>query len=277
MDEQEEIIMQPARDQNFNFGFGNFTVNNNTVIQQKRSRHRYITGTEEEEAEYDEYHEIKRSDIRLNQMIYRERVKRYDEATGHWIPTDCERSTFLGEIVSGDQKGTIVTVEAYKGSEASEDWRKSFLSYSGQLRVNNAPLFALNRSKVPLLIFSGGLVPIAHFGRNVGVLGRWYLYNLRVSSRSSNLRVELQSRSVVARKWTFKLAVSVGGYRTRTDLSWTNGAASLDYVLRCPFEGRKSAFDYRLAPRRYFISLLGESKVGRSGSRICGSHWFDWG
>ncbi|KAK1223987.1 hypothetical protein PQX77_013123 [Marasmius sp. AFHP31] len=183
MDEQEDIVMQPARDQNFNFGFGSFTVNN-TVIEQKRFTYRYIRGTEEEEAEYNEYHEIKRGDIRLHKMIHRGRREVLDVKTLEFVPIGSERSTFIGEIISGDQKGTVVVVEAYEGSEAPEDWRKSFVIYSRHLCVNNAHLLALTRSKVPLLIFLGGLVPITHFGKNIGPLGRMYVYSLFRYSRS---------------------------------------------------------------------------------------------
>ncbi|KAJ8087353.1 hypothetical protein PM082_006183 [Marasmius tenuissimus] len=130
----------PWRDQNVNTGFGNFTVNNQ-VIQQTQPRYRYIRGTEEEEAEYEEasktchslivlhadsgrifqYGEYKRSDIRLCQEIHRERItKIYDWTTNQYIPIDCERSIFLGEIVSGDGRGTIVTVEAYDGRDAPD-------------------------------------------------------------------------------------------------------------------------------------------------------------
>ncbi|KAJ8087411.1 hypothetical protein PM082_006241 [Marasmius tenuissimus] len=179
--------MQPARDQNINFGYGNFTVNNNTVIQQKRSTYRYIRGTEEEEAEYEQYGEYKRSEIRLHQMISRGRLETYDPMAGHCVPIGCERSTFLGEIVSGDQKGTMVIVEAYEGSEAPEDWKQSFITYSRHLCLKNAHLVALNRSKVPLLIFLGGLLPITHFGRNMGPLGRLYVRTLYVSSTCSTI------------------------------------------------------------------------------------------
>ncbi|KAK1223986.1 hypothetical protein PQX77_013122 [Marasmius sp. AFHP31] len=120
MDEQEDTVMQPARDQNFNFGSGSFTINNNTVIEQKRSTYRSICGTEEEEAEYNEYHEIKRGDIRLHKMIHRGRREVLDVKTQEFVPIGSERSTFIGEIISGDQKGTIVVVEAYEGSEAPE-------------------------------------------------------------------------------------------------------------------------------------------------------------
>ncbi|KAJ8087415.1 hypothetical protein PM082_006245 [Marasmius tenuissimus] len=155
------VTVHSWRDQNSNHGSGSFTVNN-TVFQQTQSTSRYIRGTEEEEAEYEQYGEYKRSEIRLHQMISRGRLETYDSMAGQLVPISCERSTFLGEIVSGSQKGTIVIVEAYEGSEAPEDWRQSFVTYSRHLCVNNAHLLALNRSKVPLLIFLGGKTRTDH-------------------------------------------------------------------------------------------------------------------
>jgi len=70
--------------------------------------------------EVPQYGEYKRGDIQLLQMIYREQVKKFDRETRQLIPIDCERSIFLGKIVSGDEKGTIVTVECFEGQSAPE-------------------------------------------------------------------------------------------------------------------------------------------------------------
>ncbi|KAJ8087324.1 hypothetical protein PM082_006154 [Marasmius tenuissimus] len=122
------------RDCNINSGPGTFTVNNNNrVIQQARLTYRHIRGTEEEEAEYEEYDEYKRSDIQLYQEIHRERVKIYDQMTDEFVSIDCKQHIFLGEIVSGDRRGMIVTVEAYDGHDAPERWKRSFASYSGHM------------------------------------------------------------------------------------------------------------------------------------------------
>ncbi|KAJ8087391.1 hypothetical protein PM082_006221 [Marasmius tenuissimus] len=164
------------RDQNVNTGLGNLTVNNQT-FQQTRSRSRYIRGTEEEEAEYEEYGEYKRGDIELLERIHHE-ARVFDRRRGCHI--ECERSIFVGKVLTGEGKGAIVTVESYQGREAPAKWKESFASYSVHLYVNNAQLVALNRSKVPLLIFSGGLVPIAYLRRrNSGWLAEVYFTNLR--------------------------------------------------------------------------------------------------
>ncbi|KAL0062298.1 hypothetical protein AAF712_010867, partial [Marasmius tenuissimus] len=107
------------RDHNVNNGPGNFTVNNNNIVQQKTARRIkwHIQGSEEEEAEYEEYGEYRRSDIQLLKMIHHEK-RVFDREKGGFV--ECERSIFMGQVVSGDGKGTIVTVEAYEGRDAPE-------------------------------------------------------------------------------------------------------------------------------------------------------------
>ncbi|KAK1228049.1 hypothetical protein PQX77_008928 [Marasmius sp. AFHP31] len=164
------------RDLNINSGSGTFTINNdNRVIQQARSTYRHIRGTEEEEAEYEEYGEYKRGDIQLLERIYHEKSGMFDYRRGQL--TKCERNIYIGQVMAGDGIGRIVTVEAFTGDDAPGNWKERFATYSGRLCVNNAHLHALNRSRVPLLIFSGGLVPIAHL-KSLGWVAEIYLSNL---------------------------------------------------------------------------------------------------
>ncbi|KAK1225682.1 hypothetical protein PQX77_011365 [Marasmius sp. AFHP31] len=175
-----------GRDQNNNYGSGPITINNdNRVVQQtvaRRTRWR-IQGTEEEEERYAEYSEYKHGDIHIIGAIHSERVKdRYDTTTRRYVPINCERSIALGKIVSGEGIGTIVTVESYEGEDAPKEWKQWFLCHttgkSFFQRNESAHLLALNRSKVPLLIYSGGLVPLTHFWRNFGSLGVIYFDSL---------------------------------------------------------------------------------------------------
>ena len=46
------------------------------------------------------------------------------------VPIDCEQSVFLAEIVSGDAKGTIVTVECFRGQNATEVRDTNFVARS---------------------------------------------------------------------------------------------------------------------------------------------------
>ncbi|KAJ8092701.1 hypothetical protein PM082_007030 [Marasmius tenuissimus] len=150
-------VMPSRRDHNVNNGSGNFNVHNNTsVIQQAQRIRWYIRGTEEEEEEYDQYNEYRRSDIRLLQKIYHERLVKWDDKIREEVPFDCERAIWLGEIVSGDQKGTRVTVVGYQGRNASEEWKSNFKCYSIDLLEDSAHLVGLNRSKILQLILLGG-------------------------------------------------------------------------------------------------------------------------
>ncbi|KAK1216192.1 hypothetical protein PQX77_021188 [Marasmius sp. AFHP31] len=111
-----------GRDYNVNSGSGAFIVNNdNRILQQARPIRWHIRGSQEEEAEYDQYGEYRRSDVRLLQMIHHKRVKLYwDREAGLYTPVNCEQSVWLGEVTRGDGKGTIVTVVSYQGKDAPE-------------------------------------------------------------------------------------------------------------------------------------------------------------
>ncbi|KAK1233191.1 hypothetical protein PQX77_003667, partial [Marasmius sp. AFHP31] len=169
-------VVQVERDYNVNSGSGIFIVNNRTkFIQGARSIRLHIQGTEEEEEEYDQYFEYRRSDIRLLRKIHHEKV---------WdlrlcVQIDCERSVWLAEILSGDGKGRIVTVVSYQGQDAPEIWKTTFRDSTTQLCADNAHLLGINRSKIPLLILLGELVPAATLADNIGELSQWYLSSLR--------------------------------------------------------------------------------------------------
>ncbi|KAJ8092458.1 hypothetical protein PM082_023711 [Marasmius tenuissimus] len=168
-------LVHIGRDQNVNNGPGSLIVNNNNrITQESRPIRWYIQGTEAEEAEYDQYGEYRRGDIQLLRMIHRRNLEKWDRKT-HRHVFDCEQSVWLGEIVSGNEKGTIVTVECYQGQGAPEVWKHGFQRYSVNLSASDAHLLGLNRSKIPLLIFLGELVPIKGFAKNIRRVGQYYL------------------------------------------------------------------------------------------------------
>ncbi|KAK1221166.1 hypothetical protein PQX77_016031 [Marasmius sp. AFHP31] len=173
-------LVHVERDYNLNSGAGDFTVNNdNRIIRQKRQIRWHIRGTKEEEAEYDQYGEYRRSDIRLLHLIQRETLRGVDDGEmGQSVSFDCERSIFFGKVLLGEGKGTIVTVVSYEGQDAPERWKNTFDRYSGYLCASNAHLLGLNRSRVPQLILLDELVPGAIFSRDVEKLGQFYLYGL---------------------------------------------------------------------------------------------------
>ncbi|KAJ8083394.1 hypothetical protein PM082_009266 [Marasmius tenuissimus] len=123
-----------GRDQNVNHGHGPYTVNyDNRVIQHRtRSTYRHIQGqTEEEEAEYEEYGEYRHGDIQIIGTIHSEKLLgKFDWMTMKYAPFDCQKSVMLGRIVSGEGVGTMVTVEAYEGSDAPEEWKEHFVCHT---------------------------------------------------------------------------------------------------------------------------------------------------
>ncbi|KAK1222945.1 hypothetical protein PQX77_014181 [Marasmius sp. AFHP31] len=173
-------VVQIGRDYNVNRGTGTFTVNNdNRVVEQTRPITWHIQGTEEEEEEYDQYSEYRRSDVRLFQRIHHERLKEWDSETAQYVLSECERSIWLGEILSGDGKGNIVTVVSYEGQDAPKKWKNSFQRHSEHLRAGGVHLMGLNRSEMPQLILSGDHLPASIFTEKIGVLGRLYLHSMR--------------------------------------------------------------------------------------------------
>ncbi|KAF9262436.1 hypothetical protein L218DRAFT_929285 [Marasmius fiardii PR-910] len=74
------------------------------------------------------------------------------------------------------------TVKAYSGGrKAKKKWRRDFLKCSNDWR-RDIPLFGYNKSSVPLLIFHGELIPIAHIvGNGLGIVGNLYIEFLRLT------------------------------------------------------------------------------------------------
>ncbi|KAJ8083396.1 hypothetical protein PM082_009268 [Marasmius tenuissimus] len=110
-----------GRDSNANYGPGAYTVNyDNRIVQQRRPIDWDIRGTEEEERQYGQYGEYKHGDIEIIGTIDRKRIHRtyYDRTIKRFVPFNCQQSIVLARIVSGERVGTIVTVEAYEGSDA---------------------------------------------------------------------------------------------------------------------------------------------------------------
>ncbi|KAJ8092720.1 hypothetical protein PM082_007049 [Marasmius tenuissimus] len=171
-------VVSSGRDHNVNNGSGNFNVHNTNVVQQAQRIRWYIRGTDEEEEEYDQYNEYRRGDIRLLRKIHHEILSEWDWEARRYVPLDCERTIWLGEIVCGDMKGTLVTVECFEGLNASEKWKSSFRQYAVNLLEDSAHLVGLNRSKIPQLILLGELVPAAVFARSLGQLCLMYLYDV---------------------------------------------------------------------------------------------------
>ncbi|KAL0569572.1 hypothetical protein V5O48_012394, partial [Marasmius crinis-equi] len=136
---------------------------NHTTIVQKTTetkRRLWIKGSEEEETEFAQYDEVKRGNIRIVRYIHR--------STASDLARYCAKDVFTGEIARGAEKGSRLTVVSYTGRDAR-------VIYSG---TTKAQLLAINRSKIPLLLFTGDLVPARDFMKDTGPLGQVYFWAL---------------------------------------------------------------------------------------------------
>ncbi|KAF9262396.1 hypothetical protein L218DRAFT_402293 [Marasmius fiardii PR-910] len=93
-----------------------------------------------------------------------------------------ETALYTAKIINfGDTK---FTVKAYTGGRKAKKtlkkkWRRDFLSCSNDWR-RDIPLFGYNQSSIPLLIFHGDLIPIAHIDAQIpGDVVRLYFAMLR--------------------------------------------------------------------------------------------------
>ncbi|KAL0569570.1 hypothetical protein V5O48_012392 [Marasmius crinis-equi] len=144
--------------------------NHTTIIRKLTTETKprlWITGSEEQESEFAQYDEVKRGDIRIACYIHR--------STPSDLARYCAKDVFTGKIARGAEKGSRLTVVSYTGRDAQVK------IYSGTAK---AQLLAINRSKIPLLIFTGDLVPARDFMKDTGPLGQVYFWALSVSGNS---------------------------------------------------------------------------------------------
>ncbi|KAL0572516.1 hypothetical protein V5O48_009442 [Marasmius crinis-equi] len=141
----------------------------NTEGKKKRS----IVGTEEEEAEFAEFHEITRGDIIAVQTVYCGVIEHYDNEQQKWVKWG-EQTVITGKVVAGGMASKC-TVVSYSGEGAEERWRSDFWQLSGARRADKAQLVAINRSSIPMHVILGDLVPAAHLWDQVGAIGRHHL------------------------------------------------------------------------------------------------------
>ncbi|KAF9261556.1 hypothetical protein L218DRAFT_988850 [Marasmius fiardii PR-910] len=77
---------------------------------------------------------------------------------------DTEAAVYHAELnIAGPFGQKKFTVKTYRGRNAKKEWRQDFLRCSdSEDWCRDIPLFGYNTSSVPLLIFCGELIPIAH-------------------------------------------------------------------------------------------------------------------
>ncbi|KAK1220755.1 hypothetical protein PQX77_016469 [Marasmius sp. AFHP31] len=157
--------------QNVNYGGDQFNYHYTGV--ERRSRY-FITGTDEEEAEYEQYTEIRRCDFVADNYV------KHTGPGQHTFSSRFEgKFAFTGKLRLGGRNEPI-TVVSYEGPTAGDKWKEDFQAASGIPNERMASLIGINRSKIPLLIFTGSLLPLQHFIDQVGELGKQYLASMRI-------------------------------------------------------------------------------------------------
>ncbi|KAG7097612.1 hypothetical protein E1B28_004946 [Marasmius oreades] len=159
----------------FNAVQGNQTVTNNIYNQ-------IVKQQERESTVYDEFPVIRRGFIRrlkdidcVDRLVdwrWNSRLKQYEVESDLSV----ERTVSTAEI--HDDGSSRFTVVSYKGQDATKAWEKDFRRFCEATDATKMQLFGINQSRVPLLIFYGGLVPLAHFWDRLGWLGRGYAFTL---------------------------------------------------------------------------------------------------
>ncbi|KAF9265340.1 hypothetical protein L218DRAFT_167969 [Marasmius fiardii PR-910] len=152
------------RDQNINY--------TTQVIQQKKKR-----------TIYDEFYDVRLGAICRAQDIHQEKYpRRWDSGEREWWEEGLLRvnRTICTAKIRG-QHGSRFTVVSYNGPEAKEAWKDDFRRFSRTTDAVKMQLFGINRSSVPLLIFYGDLLPLAHVWDRIGLFGKTYAGALTVS------------------------------------------------------------------------------------------------
>ncbi|KAG7097613.1 hypothetical protein E1B28_004947 [Marasmius oreades] len=168
------------------------------VIHQGKKKHKRTIRTL-----YDEFYDIKLGAIHRIRDIYRKDYptpRRWDIGTKEWQGFQVERIICVAEIRGEQPEGSRFTVVSYSGLYAKKAWKKDFQRFSKATDATKMQLFGINRSSVPLLIFFGELVPLAHLWERLGDFGRGYAYTLAMSvwlCRPSEVWIDLEKGTLV--------------------------------------------------------------------------------
>ncbi|KAG7097616.1 hypothetical protein E1B28_004950 [Marasmius oreades] len=143
----------------------------NAVTGNQTNNNIYVEGQKKERRIYDEFPDIQRGLVhRLKDLAHKDRLLRWNSSLMNYeVEFTVERTTSTAKI-HGDSSSFIVV--SYKGQDAEKAWKKDFREFSETTNTTTMQLFGINRSKIPLLIFFGELVPLAHL--SLGQFGRGY-------------------------------------------------------------------------------------------------------
>ncbi|ESK93141.1 hypothetical protein Moror_1077 [Moniliophthora roreri MCA 2997] len=124
-----------------------------TVVERGRRRH-------DIDSEYDQYREIIRGDIhKLERLSSQDVWVSWEWKDGQPIWT-CQRTVHQARVYGDDRAFTAIS---YHGRDAKKIWKKEFMKYSqADDPVVLLQLFAINRSRVPTLLFYDEWLPLGH-------------------------------------------------------------------------------------------------------------------
>ncbi|KAG7094710.1 hypothetical protein E1B28_005530 [Marasmius oreades] len=138
---------------------------------------RIVEKREKERTIYDEFPDIQRGLVRrLKDLDHKDRLLRWNATSQKYeIEFTVERSISTAKIHGDSSSFTVVS---YNGQDAQKAWKRDFRQFSETTNTTKMQLFGINQSRIPLLIFYGELVPLAHFWDRLGRLGRGYATTL---------------------------------------------------------------------------------------------------
>ncbi|KAG7097876.1 hypothetical protein E1B28_005187 [Marasmius oreades] len=154
----------------FNVVTGNQTINT--------YKHYIVERQDKKRTIYDEFPDIQRGLVRrLKDVDRKDLLLRWNKRLKRIEVEFMVERTISTAKINGDTSSSF-TVVSYKGQDAQKAWKKDFLRFFETICTTKMQLFGINRSSVPLLIFYGELVPLAHFWDRLGELGQSYAYTL---------------------------------------------------------------------------------------------------
>ncbi|KAJ8075072.1 hypothetical protein PM082_019399 [Marasmius tenuissimus] len=151
------------------------------AVTTTRPRRGFWIWRTKQEAEFEQYNEVKRGDIRLIRDLCKDiamhPIRSWRELARAWK-----------------------LVEGYEGHDAQKGVDERLGECSRTLRANHAHLFGINHSRIPMLILLGDLVPAGQAMTNVGELG-WACFSafaMQLGCEGSSVWVNAQ-RGVLCR------------------------------------------------------------------------------
>ncbi|KAG7097644.1 hypothetical protein E1B28_004976 [Marasmius oreades] len=157
----------------FNVVTGNQTNNNNIY-------NHYIAEEKKKRRIYDEFPDIQRGLVhRLKDLDYKNYFLCWNDRLNKQEVEFMVERTISTAKIHGDS--STYTVVSYKGQDAQKAWKKEFQQFSETTNTTKMQLFGINQSRIPLLIFYGELVPLAHLSDRLGPFGQAYTRTLSLN------------------------------------------------------------------------------------------------